>query len=108
MNAPARPKPLPWDELKSRLDENQPFNMMPQYAVLPRRGVRAVLKRRICPPLQRRIRAKMRADRLDCVIVPGGPSHWSFGGGMLWLNAPLGSGMRCAAMCWCRSRASRR
>ena len=28
MNAPARPKPLPWDELKSRLDENQPFNMM--------------------------------------------------------------------------------
>src|ERR1700737_1049334 len=28
MNAPARPKPLPWDELKHRLDENQPFNMM--------------------------------------------------------------------------------
>jgi Xaa-Pro aminopeptidase len=28
----------------------------------------------------------MRADRLDCVIVPGGPSHWSFGGGMLWLT----------------------
>ena len=21
-----------------------------------------------------------------CVIVPGGPSHWSFGGGMLWLT----------------------
>ena len=28
MNAPARPKPLPWDELKRRLDENQSFNMM--------------------------------------------------------------------------------
>jgi Xaa-Pro dipeptidase len=32
------------------------------------------------------IRAKMRAEKLDCVIVPGGPSHWSFGGGMLWLT----------------------
>src|SRR5256714_13383138 len=32
------------------------------------------------------IRAKMRAQNLDCVIVPGGPSHWSFGGGMLWLT----------------------
>jgi Xaa-Pro aminopeptidase len=28
----------------------------------------------------------MRAANLDCVIVPGGPSHWSFGGGMLWLT----------------------
>ena len=32
------------------------------------------------------LRAKMREQRLDCVIVPGGPSHWSFGGGMLWLT----------------------
>jgi Xaa-Pro dipeptidase len=28
----------------------------------------------------------MREHKLDCVIVPGGPSHWSFGGGMLWLS----------------------
>ena len=28
----------------------------------------------------------MREAKLDCVIVPGGPSHWSFGGGMLWLT----------------------
>ena len=28
----------------------------------------------------------MREHKLDCVIVPGGPSHWSFGGGMLWLT----------------------
>ena len=28
MTTPVRPKPLPWDELKHRLDENQPFNMM--------------------------------------------------------------------------------
>ena len=28
----------------------------------------------------------MREHKLDAVIVPGGPSHWSFGGGMLWLT----------------------
>jgi hypothetical protein len=28
----------------------------------------------------------MREQKLDVVIVPGGPSHWSFGGGMLWLT----------------------
>ena len=32
------------------------------------------------------LRGKMREHKLDCVIVPGGPSHWSFGGGMLWLT----------------------
>src|SRR5262249_8028672 len=32
------------------------------------------------------LRDKMREQKLDCVIVPGGPSHWSFGGGMLWLT----------------------
>ena len=30
--------------------------------------------------------SKMRERGLDCVIVPGGPNHWSFGGGMLWLS----------------------
>src|ERR1043165_2239220 len=85
MNAPARPKPLPWDELKSRLDENQPFNMMrntPYYrdAVYPQFSAGEYARRYAA------IRAKMRAANLDCVIVPGGPSHWSFGGGMLWLT----------------------
>src|SRR6476660_1796457 len=28
----------------------------------------------------------MRDHKLDVLIVPGGPSHWSFGGGMLWLT----------------------
>src|SRR3981189_3417491 len=28
----------------------------------------------------------MREGKLGPVIVPGGPSHWSFGGGMLWLT----------------------
>jgi Xaa-Pro aminopeptidase len=32
------------------------------------------------------LRQKMRELGLDCAIVPGGPSHWSFGGGMLWLT----------------------
>src|SRR6476660_7999319 len=84
MNAPARPKPLPWDELKHRLDENQPFNMMrgtPYYrdAVYEQFSAQEYARRYAA------IRAKMREHRLDCVIVPGGPSHWSFGGGMLWL-----------------------
>ena len=32
------------------------------------------------------LRSKMHERGLDCVIVPGGPNHWSFGGGMLWLS----------------------
>ena len=28
----------------------------------------------------------MRELNLDVAICPGGPSHWSFGGGMLWLS----------------------
>ena len=32
------------------------------------------------------LQSKMRERSLDCVIVPGGPNHWSFGGGMLWLS----------------------
>jgi Xaa-Pro aminopeptidase len=31
-------------------------------------------------------RDKMRDAGIDVAIVPGGPSHWSFGGGMLWLT----------------------
>jgi hypothetical protein len=32
------------------------------------------------------LRQKMREHKLDATVVPGGPSHWSFGGGMLWLT----------------------
>jgi Xaa-Pro aminopeptidase len=71
--------------LKSRLDENQPFNMMrgtPYYrdAVYEQFSAAEYARRYAA------IREKMRAEKLDCVIVPGGPSHWSFGGGMLWLT----------------------
>ena len=85
MNAPARLKPLPWDELKSRLDENQPFNTMrntPYY----RDAVYEQFSKEEYARRYAAIRAKMRVAQLDCVIVPGGPSHWSFGGGMLWLT----------------------
>src|SRR3954449_5029895 len=79
------PKPLPWDQLKSRLDENQPFNMMrdtPYYRdAVYEQFSGAEYARRYAA-----IRAKMRERKLDCVVVPGGPSHWSFGGGMLWLS----------------------
>jgi Xaa-Pro aminopeptidase len=80
-----RQKPLPWDELKSRLDENQPFNTMrntPYY----RDAVYEQFSKEEYARRYAAIRAKMREAKLDCVIVPGGPSHWSFGGGMLWLT----------------------
>ena len=78
-------QPLPWEELKSRLDENQPFNMMrgtPYY----RDAVYEQFSKEEYARRYAAIRAKMRDAKLDCVIVPGGPSHWSFGGGMLWLT----------------------
>ncbi|MBI3740110.1 MAG: hypothetical protein HY258_13770, partial [Chloroflexi bacterium] len=31
-------------------------------------------------------REKMARLGLDVLIAPGGPNHWSFGGGMLWLS----------------------
>ncbi len=80
-----RQRPLPWDELKSRLDENQPFNTMrntPYY----RDAVYEQFSKEEYARRYAAIRAKMREAKLDCVIVPGGPSHWSFGGGMLWLT----------------------
>jgi Xaa-Pro aminopeptidase len=80
-----KPKPLPWPELRHRLDENLPFNMMrgtPYYHDAKYEQFSAAEYARRYAAL----RAKMREHKLDCVIVPGGPSHWSFGGGMLWLT----------------------
>ena len=76
---------LPWDDLRRRLDEAQSFNRMngtPYYrdAVYEQFSAEEYARRYAA------IRAKMRDAKLDCVIVPGGPSHWSFGGGMLWLT----------------------
>jgi len=82
MNVAARQKPLPWDELKHRLDESQPFNTMrgtPYY----RDAIYEQFSREEYARRYAAIRAKMREAKLDCVIVPGGPSHWSFGDGIL-------------------------
>jgi Xaa-Pro dipeptidase len=74
-----------WDDIRGRLDEGVVFNRMrdtPYYRD-------AVYEQFTAAEYARRyaaLRAKMDELRLDCVVVPGGPSHWSFGGGMLWLT----------------------
>jgi Xaa-Pro dipeptidase len=85
MNEVTRTAPLTWEELRTRLDQNQPFNTMrgtPYY----RDAVYEQFSKQEYARRYTAIRAKMRAEKIDCVIVPGGPSHWSFGGGMLWLT----------------------
>src|SRR5713226_10545791 len=82
---PLRATPLAWEELRHRLDQGLPFNNMretPYYrdARYEQFSVAEYARRYAA------LRAKMREDKLDCVIVPGGPSHWSFGGGMVWLT----------------------
>src|SRR6266581_7806827 len=80
-----RPAPLAWEELRHRLDQGLPFNNMretPYYRDAKyEQFSKGEYERRYTA-----LRAKMREHKLDCVIVPGGPSHWSFGGGMLWLT----------------------
>jgi Xaa-Pro aminopeptidase len=85
MNETPRRAPLAWDELRTQLDLNQPFNTMrstPYY----RDAVYEQFSKQEYARRYAALRDKMRANGLDCVIVPGGPSHWSFGGGMLWLT----------------------
>ena len=86
MTTVALPKgALPWDQLRSRLDESQPFNLMrntPYY----RDAVYEQFSKEEYARRYAALRTKMREQKLDVVIVPGGPSHWSFGGGMLWLT----------------------
>src|ERR1700730_8719166 len=85
MNDTPRPASLPWAVLRTQLDRNQPFNTMrgtPYYRD-------AIYEQFSKPEYARRysaLREKMRAEKFDPVIGPGGPSHWSFGGGMLWLT----------------------
>ena len=80
-----RRPPMAWEELRGKLDQGLAFNNMidtPYYRdAVYEQFSKAEYARRYAA-----LRVKMRAHRLDCVIVPGGPSHWSFGGGMLWLT----------------------
>src|SRR5947209_15813563 len=82
---PPRIGPQPWEIVRTKLDQQLPFNNMretPYYrdAVYEQFSAREYARRYAA------LRAKMREHKLDCLIVPGGPSHWSFGGGMLWLS----------------------
>lgn len=83
---PRRPLgPQTWDKVRSILDQSIPFANMadtPYYRdCVWEQFSAAEYARRYAA-----LRAKMKADKLDAVIVPGGPSHWSFSGGMLWLT----------------------
>ncbi len=88
MNTQIRPPrigPQPWDVVRTKLDLSLPFANMrdtPYYRdCVWEQFSKAEYERRY-----KALRAKMREEKLDVVIVPGGPSHWSFGGGMLWLT----------------------
>ena len=88
MNTQIRPPrigPQPWDVVRGKLDQSLPFANMrdtPYYRdAVWEQFSKAEYDRRYAA-----LRAKMREHKLDALIVPGGPSHWSFGGGMLWLT----------------------
>jgi Xaa-Pro aminopeptidase len=74
-----------WEETRKRLDHGPTFNRMrgtPYYR-------EAVYEQFSRDEYERRfsaLRKKMQELNLDVAICPGGPSHWSFGGGMLWLS----------------------
>jgi hypothetical protein len=82
---PPRIGPQPWEQVRGRLDQSLPFANMrdtPYYRdAIWEQFSKAEYDRRY-----RALREKMREQKLDVLIVPGGPSHWSFGGGMLWLT----------------------
>ena len=79
------PASTSWPDIKHRLDENLAFNGMrdtPYYRdAIYEQFSKAEYARRYAA-----LRSKMKELRLDVAIVPGGPSHWSWGGGMLWLT----------------------
>jgi Xaa-Pro aminopeptidase len=83
--APRAGGSLPWSELSSRIDNNKAFNAMSGTPYF-REAVYEQFSREEYARRYAAIRGKMRELALDAAIVPGGPSHWSFGGGMLWLS----------------------
>ena len=85
MNVITRPKPLPWDELRHKLDNGAAFNAMKGTPYF-RDAIYEQFSKEEYARRYAALRDKMREEKLDAVIVPGGPSHWSFGGGMLWLT----------------------
>lgn len=74
-----------WESVRFRLDDMATFEALtgtPYY--------RDSVYEQFSPDEYERRRSLMRAKMselgVDCAIVPGGPSHWSFGGGMRWLS----------------------
>ena len=77
--------PQTWEVVRTKLDQTLPFANMrdtPYY----RDAVWEQFSRKEYERRYRALRNKMQEQKLDAVVVPGGPSHWSFGGGMLWLT----------------------
>ena len=88
MNIQSPRKPLgpqPWEVVRTKLDQALPFANMrgtPYYrdAVWEQFSEKEYARRYAA------LRDKMKEHKLDCVIAAGGPSHWSFGAGTLWLT----------------------
>ena len=77
--------PQTWEVVRTKLDQTLPFANMrdtPYY----RDAVWEQFSKKEYERRYRALRNKMQEQKLDAVIVPGGPSHWSFGGGMTWLT----------------------
>jgi Xaa-Pro dipeptidase len=77
--------PQPWEVVRDKLDQALPFANMrgtPYYrdAIYEQFSAQEYARRYAA------LRTKMKEHKLDCVIAAGGPSHWSFGGGMGWLT----------------------
>ena len=80
---PPRIGPQPWEVVRGKLDQALPFANMretPYY----RDAVYEQFSKKEYDRRYAALRAKMREHKLDAVVVPGGPSHWSFGAGMTW------------------------
>lgn len=80
--------PQPWETVRTKLDQAVPFANMrgtPYYRD-------AIYEQFSAKEYERRyaaLRAKMKEHKLDAVIAAGGPSHWSFGAGTLWLTGHI-------------------
>jgi Xaa-Pro aminopeptidase len=83
---PRRPLgPQPWEVVRTKLDQALPFANMrdtPYYrdCVWEQFSAKEYARRYSA------LREKMREHKLDAIVAAGGPSHWSFGAGMLWLT----------------------
>ena len=77
--------PQTWETVRTKLDQSIPFANMrdtPYYRdCVWEQFSEGEYKRRYAA-----LRAKMKEHKLDAVIAAGGPSHWSFGAGTLWLT----------------------